>query len=74
MRGQRIGSEGLQYRPRIVGSGGLGSVREFRLGKLGWPKSPFSFLHKIKDTVFVFTNNFTDLDILRMSALSHYCF
>ena len=37
---------------------------------LGWPKSPFSFFCKIKDMVFIFTNNFIDLDILRMSAVS----
>ena len=27
---------------------------------LGWPKSPFSFFSKIKDTFFIFTNNFID--------------
>ena len=30
---------------------------------LGWPKSPFSFFCKIKDTFFIFTNNFIDVDI-----------
>ena len=39
---------------------------------LGRPKRPFSFFCKIKDTVFIFTSNFTDLDILSMSATSHY--
>ena len=39
---------------------------------LGWPKSPFSFFHKIKDTFFIFTNNFIDLDSLRVSAVSCY--
>ena len=40
---------------------------------LGRPKSllRFSFC-KIKDTVFIFTNNFIDLDILTMSAISRY--
>ena len=38
---------------------------------LGWPKSPFSFFHKIKDTLFIFTNNFIDLDILSVLAISH---
>ena len=28
------------------------------------------FFCKIKDAYFIFTNNFTDLDILSMSALS----
>ena len=37
---------------------------------LGWPKSPFSFFCKIKDIFFIFTNNFIDLDILSMSAIS----
>ena len=32
----------------------------------GWPKSPFSFFHKIQGTFFIFTNNFIDLDILKM--------
>ena len=39
---------------------------------LGWPKSPFSFFSKIKETFFIFTNNFVDLDILSMSAISCY--
>ena len=39
---------------------------------LGWPKSPFSFSRKIKDTFFIYTNNFIDLDILSMSVLSCY--
>ena len=37
---------------------------------LGWPKSLFSFSCKIKDTFFIFTNNFIDLDILSMLASS----
>ena len=37
----------------------------------GWPKCPFSFFHKIKDTIFILNNNFIDLDILSMSAISH---
>ena len=28
------------------------------------------FFHKIKDTFFIFTNNFIDLDIVSMSAIS----
>ena len=36
---------------------------------LGRPKGPF-YLHKIKDIFFIFPNNFTDLDILSMSAIS----
>ena len=36
---------------------------------LGWPKSLFSFFCKIKDTFFIFTSNFIDLDILSMSAI-----
>ena len=39
---------------------------------LGWPKSPFGFFCKIKDTFFIFINNFTDLDILGMLATSCY--
>ena len=39
---------------------------------LGWPKSPLCFFHKIKDTFFIFTSNFIDLDILNMSAVSCY--
>ena len=42
-----------------------------QLNLLGWPKSPFRFFfYKIKDTFFVFTNNFIDLDSLSMSAIS----
>ena len=33
-------------------------------------KSLFSFFCKIKDTFFIFTHNFIDLDILSMSALA----
>ena len=39
---------------------------------LGWPKSPFSFFCKVKDTFFIVTNNFIDLDILSMLAISPY--
>ena len=39
---------------------------------LGWPKNTLSFFHKIKDTFSIFTNNFIDLDILSLSALSRY--
>ena len=40
---------------------------------LGWPKSLFSFFHNIKDTFFIFTKKFIDLDILSMSAaMSRY--
>ena len=34
---------------------------------LGWPKSLFGFSRKIKDTFFIFTNDFIDLVILSMS-------
>ena len=30
------------------------------------------FFHKIKDALFIFINNFTDLDILSMLAISRY--
>ena len=36
---------------------------------LGWPRSQYGFFHKI-DTFFVFTNNFIDIDISSMSAIS----
>ena len=36
---------------------------------LGWPKSPFSFFHKVEDTWFIFTNSFIDLDILSTLAV-----
>ena len=39
---------------------------------IGWPESPFSFFYQINDTFFIFSNNFTDLDILSMSAVSRY--
>ena len=38
----------------------------YRVGQ----KSPYDFFHKIEDTFFIFTNNFIDLDILSMSAIS----
>ena len=39
---------------------------------LGWPKSLLSFFCKIRDTLFIFTNNCIDLDILSMLAISCY--
>ena len=36
---------------------------------LGWPRSQYGFFHKI-DTFFDFTNNFIDIDISSMSAIS----
>ena len=39
---------------------------------LACPKSPYVFFCKIKDTFFIFTNNFIDFDILSMSAISRY--
>ena len=33
-------------------------------------KSPFSFYGKIKDTLFNFTNNFSDLDTSSVLAIS----
>ena len=38
---------------------------------LGWPKSPFSTLHKVNKLLFIFTSNFIDLYILSMLAISH---
>ena len=38
---------------------------------LGWPASSYDFYHKIEDTLFIFTNNFIDLDILSILAISH---
>ena len=38
----------------------------------GWPKSLFSLFCKIKDTFSTFINNFIDLDILSMLAISYY--
>ena len=37
---------------------------------MGWPK--IHFFCKIKDVFFIFINNCIDLDILSMSAISHY--
>ena len=37
---------------------------------IGLAKNPFSFLFKIKDTLFIFTNNLIELDSLGMSAVS----
>ena len=39
---------------------------------LGGPKSLFSFFLKIKHTFFIFTNNFIDLHVLSMLAMSLY--
>ena len=39
---------------------------------LGWSKCPFWFFCTLKETFFIFTNNFIDLDILSMSAISCY--
>ena len=38
---------------------------------LGWPKHLLTFF-SLKDTFFIFTSNFIDLDILSMSAISCY--
>ena len=40
---------------------------------MGWPKSPFVFSCKIKDTFFIFTNNFIGSDILSMWLSSAWC-
>ena len=37
---------------------------------IGWPKSPYGVFHKTKDTFFIFTNNFIDLDVLSRLAIS----
>ena len=39
---------------------------------MGCPKRPYGFSCKIKDMFFIFTNNFIDLDILSMLAISSY--
>ena len=39
---------------------------------LGWPKSLVRFVYKVKTTFFTFTNNFIDLDMLSVSAISCY--
>ena len=39
---------------------------------LGRPKSLLYFFCNLKDPFFIFTNTFIDLDILSMSAISHY--
>ena len=39
----------------------------------GWPKSPHGFLHKIKDTLFIFTNSFIDVDSLSVSLCPMWC-
>ena len=36
------------------------------------PKSSYGFLHKIKKTFLIFTNNCIDLDILSMPAIPCY--
>ena len=38
----------------------------------GRPKVHYVFSHKMKDMFFIFTNNFIDLGILSMSAISCY--
>ena len=38
----------------------------------GWPKSLLRFLHTTKDSLFIFTSNLIDLDILSMLAVSPY--
>ena len=38
---------------------------------MDWLKCLYGFFHKIKDTFFIFTNNFIDLDILSTGAISH---
>ena len=39
---------------------------------IGLAKKLFIFFCKTKDTFFIFTNNFMDLDVLSMSAISCY--
>ena len=52
--------------------GHLVDVSVIRATISSWPKSPFSFFCKIKDTFFIFTNHFNYLDILSMLAISCY--
>ena len=35
----------------------------------GWAKKSVHFFREIKGTFFIFTNDFTDLDVLSMSAI-----
>ena len=44
-------------------------VNQIDIFLLGWSKSPFSFFNEIKDTFFIFTSNFIDLNILSRSAI-----
>ena len=44
-------------------------LREWKI--MGWPKSPLNLFCKIKGIFFIFTNNFIDLDILSILAISH---
>ena len=52
-------------------SGIISMWKNYKGKLLGWPKCPYGFFHEIKDTLLIFTNNFIDLDILSMSAVSH---
>ena len=50
----------------------VGLRRRVSLEVLGWPKSLFSSFDKTKDRFFMLTDNFADLGIWSMSALSGY--
>ena len=54
---------------KVLGGNGGGLHNDVSV--LGWPKSPYGFFRKIKDTFFIFTDNCIDLAILSMPALSH---
>ena len=41
------------------------------VGTIGLSKNPYGLFCKMKGTFFIFTNDFIDLDILNMLAISH---
>ena len=60
---------------KVIGKskGKRGAIRKCNPNKLlDWPKNPLCFLHKIRYTFFIFTNNFIDLDILSVLSFSQY--
>ena len=67
-----VPGKGVQAKSACKVKGRLGKMQVTGTVLLGWPKSLFSFFCKIKDTFFIFTNNFVDLDILSKSAICHY--
>ena len=47
-------------------------TKNFQISKAFSLKVRYVFFHKIKDTFFIFTNTFIDLDILSMPATCCY--